>query len=216
MASWSVAVRRPEISPRLQAVRLRQCRCAQGRRGAPDRDRHLRQFQPRGHGRKRHARNRRQLHLRHAADPVARRGVHRVRTARRSRQPSGRLLIRFVPPARGGAVARRQAGHARRRNFFVRSLQEKQPAVRRLLSSRRQGGEIRRPRSDLHIRFARQPRTAPDRRPAYGAAEALVGRHRQKRQPARHQCDHARAAARQRCVPHQGIFSRPQHRVSSA
>ena len=43
--------------------------------------------------------------------------------------------------------------------------------------------------------IAGQSRTAPDRRPAYRPAEALVGRHRQERQQARHRLDHARTTA---------------------
>ena len=45
VAARRIAVRRPEISVRLQAIRLRQRQGAQRRRGAADRARHLRQFQ---------------------------------------------------------------------------------------------------------------------------------------------------------------------------
>ena len=58
-----------------------------------------------------------------------------------------------------------------------------------------------------------QPRDAGDRRPAQRAAEALVGGHRRLRQEARHRRDHARAAARQRRLPHQGVRGRPHHRL---
>ena len=49
-----------------------------------------------------------------------------------------------------------------------------------------------------------QSRTAADRRPAAGAAEALVGRHRQVGQEARRHGDDAGAAARLRALPDQG------------
>ena len=63
-------------------------------------------------------------------------------------------------------MARRQAGDARRRDLFLRCVQEIQPAARRLLSPRGQGRENRRSRDHLHVRRARQSRTAADRRPA--------------------------------------------------
>jgi DNA polymerase III subunit gamma/tau len=66
-----------EISVRLQAIRLRQCESAKGRRGAADRARHLRQFQ---HGRRwseRRARRRHRSQLRHTAGGGARRGIER-------------------------------------------------------------------------------------------------------------------------------------------
>ena len=97
--------------------------------------------------------------------------------------------------------------------FSFEAVEEIQPAVRRLLPPRRQGGEDRRSRGHLHVRRSRQSRIAADRRPAYGAAQALVGRNRRCRQEARRRRDHARAAARQRPLPDQGVRGRPQHRV---
>ncbi len=58
-----------------------------------------------------------------------------------------------------------------------------------------------------------QSRTAADRRPAHVLPQALVGRHRQERQQARHRQHHARAAARLRPLPHQGVLAGPQRRL---
>ena len=93
--------------------------------------------------------------------------------------------------------------------FSFDAFKTEQPAARRLLPARDQGGEDRRARGHLHLRRAGQPRTAADRRPAAGAAEALVGRHRQVRQEARRDADHAGAAARLRPLPDQGLRARP-------
>ena len=66
------------------------------------------------------------------------------------------------------------------------------------------------------LRLARQSRTAADRRATDGPAAALVGRHRRERQQARHRLNHARAAARQRGLSHQGLFARRAISFSSA
>ena len=100
--------------------------------------------------------------------------------------------------------------------FSFDVVQERTARTRRLLPPCHQGGEDRRARDHLHLRRAGQPRTAADRRPAAGAAEALVGRHRQVRQETRRHADHARAAARQRAIPHQGIRARPHARLRDA
>ena len=97
--------------------------------------------------------------------------------------------------------------------FSFERVEAEQPAARRLLPPRDQGGKDRRARGHLHLRRGRQPRAAADRRPAAGAAEALVGRHRQERQQARRDADHARAAARLRPLPAQGFRARPHHRL---
>ena len=97
----------------------------------------------------------------------ARRSVERIRPARRSRQLSGRFLLGLLPAARRSEMARRQAGDAGGRDLFLQCVQEIQSAARRLLSPRRQGRENRRSRGHLHLRRARQSRTAADRRPAY-------------------------------------------------
>ena len=60
----------------------------------------------------------------------------------------------------------------------------------------------------VHLRCAGQSRTAADRRPAHDIAEALVGRHRQRRPQARHLRDHAGEAAGLRPLSHQGIRGR--------
>ena len=70
--------------------------------------------------------------------------------------------------------------------FSLEVVQEASSAIRRLLPARDQGREDRRARGHVHLRRARQPRTAADRRPALRPAEALVGRHRRLRQQARH------------------------------
>src|SRR5262249_25531289 len=48
---------------------------------------------------------------------------------------------------------------------------------------------------------------------AQRAAEALVGGNRRRRQEARRRRDHARTAARQRRLPHQGVRRRPHRRL---
>ncbi len=213
MAPRPVAVRRPEISARLQAIRLRQRQRAERRRGARDRHRHLRQFQSRDRRRQRQPRRQRRADLRHAVDVVARRSVDRIRAACRKRQLPGRFFLGLLPAARRSEVARRHAGDARGRDFFLHGVQEKQPVLFRLLPACRQSREDRRSRGHLHLRRSRQPRAAADRRRAHRPAQNLVGRHRQKRQEARHRRNHARAAARQRRLPHQGLLARPHHRL---
>ena len=116
--------------------------------------------------------------LQHADGGRARRGVHRIRAAGRSGQPSAGFLVGDLSPARRCALARRQAGHGRGRDLLARGIQEASPAIRRLLPACDQGREDRRARRHLHLRRPRQPRAAADRRPALRAAQALVGRHR--------------------------------------
>ena len=58
--------------------------------------------------------------LRHAADAVGRRAVQRVRAARRDDRDAGGPLLGRVHPAPGGALARRQADHRRRRDLDLR------------------------------------------------------------------------------------------------
>ena len=159
------------------------------------------------------ARRRHRPDLRHPDGGGARRGVDRVRAARRGGQPSGGFFLRHLSAARQRQVARRQAGDRRGRDLLLRRLQEEPSAVFGLLQPRHQGGEDRRARGHLHLRRPRQPRTAADRRPAQRAAEALVGGHRQGRQQARRRRDHARAAARLRRLPAQGIRARPHRRL---
>ena len=185
-----------KLSGRLQAFRLRQSGGAAGRHGAPDRVRHVRQFQRRGGGVKGSLAMGTELITESLVDAGAGRSVHRIRPAGGSRQLSGRPLLGHLSAARQCALARRQAGDARRRDLFLRHFQQEQPAIRRLLPARDEGGKDRRARDHLHLRRPRQSRTAADRRPIAGAAQALVGRHRQIRQEARRHADDAGAAAR--------------------
>ncbi len=214
LAARPVAVRRTEISRRLQAVRLRQCRCAERRRGARDRDRHLRQFQHRRRRRQRRVGDRHRLYLRNAVD---------ARHSTRCRAEYGLLAEAVSHPDDFSSASYRLRAEAKWHDgkpvtpedviFSFNAFKKHSPQLRRLLPPRRQGGENRRSRNHLHVRRARQSRIAADRRPASGPAAALVGRHRQERQQARHRRDHARAAARQRRLSHQGVFARPQHRL---
>ena len=73
--------------------------------------------------------------------------------------------------------------------------------------------EDRRSRSHLHVRWAGQPRPAAGPGAAHHPAEGVVGGDRQGRQETRPGLDHARAAARLRPLPHQGVHARPQHRL---
>ena len=136
--------------------------CAEGRRGAADGVRHLRQLQHGGGRREGLARRRHRAHLRHADGGGARRGVDRVRAARRGGQPSGGSFLRHLSAARQCQVARRQAGDRRRRDLLVRRLQEQPSAVFGLLQPRHQGGEDRRARGHIHVR--RRPAIANCRR----------------------------------------------------
>ena len=198
---------------RLQAFRLRQRRCAERRHGAADRARHLRQFQLGGRRRQRHPRRRHRSHLRHAADAGARRSIERIWAARRGRELSGRFLLGHLPAARRSEMARRQAGHAGRRDLLLRCVQEIQsaalPPIIATSSRPRKPASARSPSPSTAPATANCRRSSASSRPA----QALVGRHRQERQQARHRRHHARAAARQRRLPHQGILARPQHRL---
>ena len=99
--------------------------------------------------------------------------------------------------------------------FSLDAFKKYHPQYSRLLPSRREGGKDRRARYQIHLRCARQPRASADRRPADGAAEALVGRHRQRRPQARHLRHDAGEAARLRCLPHQGIRRRTLDRAGA-
>ena len=92
--------------------------------------------------------------------------------------------------------------------FSLDSFKTASSAILGLLPPRREGGKDRRARRQVHLRCAGQSRTAADRRPAHDPAEALVGRHRQRRPQARHFRDHAGEAARLRPLPHQGVRRR--------
>ncbi len=213
VAARPLALRRPEISGGLQAFRIRQPECAQGRQRAPGRVRHLRQFQHGRGGREGQYRRRHRPDLRHADGAGLRRSLDRIRAARRCGEPSRRPFVRRLSAEPAGEVARRQAGDPGRRDLLVRRIQEEQPVLRRLLQPCGQGREDRRARGHLHVRRAGQPRAAADRRPAQRAAEALVGRPRPQRQQARRDRDHARAAARLRSLSHQGLRGRAPHRL---
>ena len=110
-------------------------------------------------------------------------------------------------------MARRQAGDTRRRHFLAAGVPEEPPDAVGLLPARHQSRADRRARGHLHVRWSRQSRAAADRRPAHRAAEALVGRDRCVGQEARRDGHYARAAARLRRVPHQGVRRRPHGRL---
>ena len=65
--------------------------------------------------------------------------------------------------------------------FSLDAFKKISPATFRLLQPCGEGREERRPRSQVHLRCAGQPRIAADRRTDQRAAEALVGGHRQSR-----------------------------------
>ena len=156
LAARPVAVRRPEISARLQAIRLRQCRRAERRHGARrSRIGTFDNFNMVVAGVKGTLATGIDLIYDTLLVVGARRSLDRIRPARRSGQLSGRFLLGLLPAARGSEMARRQADDARGRDLFLRGLQEIQSAARRLLPPRRQGGEDRRPRDHLHLRRAR-------------------------------------------------------------
>ena len=111
-------------------------------------------------------------------------------------------------------MARRQAGHAGGRDLLLRRVQEIQSAIRRLLPPRRQGRKDRRSRDHLHAS------TAPGNRelPQIVGQLTVLPKHwwegtDNNGNQARHRRDHARAAARLRRLPHQGVLARPQHRL---
>ena len=158
---------------------------------------------------------RRRADLRNADDAVARRGADRIRRCSPSCAASRRFFLGDLSPAHGGALARRQAGDAGRRDLLAGGVQEDSPMYALLLPSRRQGREGRRARRQVHLRRPGQSRIAAHRRPAHGAAEALVGRHRRARPQARHRRDHAGAAARLRSYRDQGIRRRPLDRAGA-
>ena len=172
--------------------------CAEGRRGAADGARHLRQLQHGGGRREGLARRRHRADLRHADGGGARRG-RRPSTACSPRRSAIRTDFSSVT-YRLRANAKWHDGKPVTAEDVIFSFEpsRQSSAVLGLLQPRHQGGEDRRARGDLHLRRPGQSRAAADRRPAQRAAEALVGRHRQGRQQARHRRDHARAAARLR------------------
>ena len=100
--------------------------------------------------------------------------------------------------------------------FSFEAFKKHHPQLLRLLPPRRR--RRRRPASARSPSPSTVPATASCRRSSASsrAAEALVGRHRRVRQEARHVGDHARAAARQRRLPDQGVHRRPHHRATSA
>ena len=141
--------------------------------------------------------------------PVARRSVDPLRADRGSGQSPPELCVHLLSLARRRSPPRRQADYGRGRDLFLRGLQEIQPLHRRLLPRRREGRAERRARGHFHSRCPRQSGNAGDPRATQSTAQALVGRKRRVGQEARHRRNHARAAARQWRLPHQGIRPRP-------
>ncbi len=179
-----VADRRAEIPGRLHAFRLGQSRRAEGRRHPRLRRGLVRQPQPvHGEGRPR-GRHRHGLRFADGLEPG--RAVVRVRPHRRVGLLSARLFVGDLRPQSESALPGRLADHAGGRHLLVRGAEEGASARGVLLQERRQGGEDRRQRSDLHLRRQRQPRAAADRRAAQRAVEEVLGRHRPRRPAARH------------------------------
>ena len=172
-------------------------------------------FNHRGCRRQRLDRTGRRADQRNADDEVAGRGRHRIRPARRSGFASRRFRLGDLSSAQGSALARRQAGDPGRRDFLDRSAEEIQPDVRVVLPPRRQDREDRRTRHQVHFRRPGQSRTADHRRRIAGAAEALLGRHRQPGPQARHLGDDAGAAAGLGPLSHQGIRRGPLGRAGA-
>ena len=96
--------------------------------------------------------------------------------ARGSGRLSGRFFLGQVSAAQRGALARRQAGDAGRRDLLVRRAEEEQPDVHRLLPARRQGGEDRRTRGQIHLRCSGKPRTAEHRRRSHRCCRSIGGK----------------------------------------
>ena len=213
VAARPVAARRAQGEAGLRPFRLRQSGRAQGRHRAAGRDGHLRQFQPRRRQCPRQPRRRHRPDLRHADDVLARRGRHRLWPAGRGGVLSGGLLLRQLPPPARGALARRPAGDGRGRDLVVRGVAQDLADLSALLPPCEIGREDRPARGDLHLRRARQPRAAADRRRVPGDAQALVGGHRRLGQQARHHRHHAGVPARLRRLPHQVGRARPHHRL---
>ena len=153
--------------------------------------------------------------LRHVDGAVARRSVDPLRADRGSGQSPPELCVHLLSLARRRSPPRRQADYGRGRDLFLRGLQEIQPLHRRLLPPRREGRAERRARGHFHSRFPRQSGNAGDPRATQSTAQALVGRKRRVGQEARHRRNHARAAARQWRLPHQGIRRRPHRWFTS-
>ena len=202
-----VADRRAEIPGRLHALRLGQSRRAEGRRHPRLRRGLVRQPQPvHGEGR---PRGRHRHGLRLAAGLQPRRAVVRVRPHRRVGFLSARLFVGDLRPQSEGALPGRLADHAGGRHLLVRGAEEGASARGVLLQERRQGGEDRRQRGDLHLRRQRQPRAAADRRAAQRAVEEILGRHRPRRPAARHHEVDAGDPARLRRLSRQELRCRP-------
>ena len=135
----------------------------------------------------------------------ARRGLDRIRAARRGGQLSGRFLLGHLSAARRSEVARRQAGDAGGRDLLVRGLQEasirSSPPITATSPRRRRPASARSP----------SPSTAGNRElPQIVGQLNVLPKHwwegtdayGKKRDITR---DHARAAARQRRLPDQGV-----------
>ncbi len=168
-----VDARRPEVRPRLQALRLRQPGSAQGRQRQAGRHRHLRHPQPlhpQGCAGRRPRRD-----LRHAHGELLGRAVLPVRPGRREHRGAGRPFLGGLHAQAGSPLSRRQSHDGRGRHLDLRDAQGKGAALLpQLLRPGRQGREDRRPQGEVQLRAGREPRATADRRPAAGPFEGLV------------------------------------------
>ena len=105
LAARRFALWRPEISGGFSAFRLCQRQGAERRLGAPDRARHLRQFQSRRRHGQRRSRPGHRPPLRYAIGAGARRSLGRIRPACRSVELSERFFLRFLSAAAGSEMA---------------------------------------------------------------------------------------------------------------
>ena len=204
---------RPQISRRLQALRLRQPGRAEGRHRPPV-----------GHRRPsiRSTSFRRKgidaAGLGLIYDTLMTSSLDEVSTEY-GLLADGAEVSRPTIPRSPIACGRRRSGmtasRSRRRTWSGRSTCSRsynpQPGL--LLPARRQGREDRRARGDLHLRRDGQPRAAAHRRPAAHPAEALVGGHRRQGQAS---ATSPRARSSRRSAPGPTRSSRSSRRGRSS
>ena len=170
---------------------------------------HLRQ--PESLHRQGHGGERGRADLRHADAPGGRRTVHPLSAARRIDPLSAGPVLGRVHAQSGGALARRQAGERRGRDFLHEHPAQAGKAVLPLLFPRhRPDGENRAAFGEVHLPRRHQPGAAADRRrrPEH-PAETLLG---EDRDFSKFSLD---PAARQRPLPDRQGLSRPADRISS-
>ena len=214
MAPRPVAVRRPEISGRFQAIRLRQRQRAERRLGAADRRRHVRQFQYRRRRHQRHHRRRRRADLRHAAG---------LRRSTKSPATTGLLAEAVSYPDDFSSVSYRLRAEAKWHDgtpvtpedviFSFDASKKNSPQLaayyRHVVKVEKTG--------EREVTFTfdgpgnrELPQIVGE---THGAAQALVGRHRQERQETRRRRQPRSNRRSDRRLPHQGFHRRPHHRL---